>query len=179
MSDKPKTVPFLTKVHLIYIRDQMNKISAEEIAKDLKVKPHLVKKQIAMYRAEDGANPPVPTEGMGKAPVTPNRFAVVSPATGQPLQGVAVMSPQQSQLDDESAGTSPFSCGVLTEAQRQYIRDNVGKLPPEQIARNTGLQLFEVNNIIQALNPALTGREKFLERNRSTIHKLRPNEPIR
>lgn len=179
---KPKAV-VLNKVQLTYIQTQMYKVSPEEIAKDLDVPLSTVKKQIEVFRQQDAATPaPPPTEGVGKAPQKKSaleRFQTTSSATGEPIPGVAVLTPQQAQQDDADLGASPFGCADLTEAQRTYIRDKMGQIPPDQIAKDCGLPPFVVRQVIEALNPAQVGREKFYERHRQNLHKIRPNEPIR
>jgi hypothetical protein len=92
---------------------------------------------------------------------------------------VAVLSPQQAMKDDADLGASPFACAGLTEAQREYIRQKKEELTVEQIAKDTGLAPFVVREVVEALSPAQTGREKFYERNKGHLHKIRPEEPTR
>lgn len=173
----------LDKVQLSYIRSQMYKISAEEIATDLNLPLNRVKRQVELFRQEDEkAGPKTPPEGAGQASrkqSSLDRFSVVSGETGQPIAGVAVMTPQQSQQDDADLGASPFGCAGLTEAQRAYVKDKMGQLTPDQIAKDCGLPAFVVRQIIESSNLAQVGREKFYERHRNNIHKIRPDEPIR
>jgi hypothetical protein len=182
MADKKK-IPFLGKVQKTYIRAHMNSISAQEIAKDLKQPVVLVERQIAQFREEDGEKPPTPpVQGAGAAArrVDPaEECRGVSMSTGEKIPGVTVLTPRQSQLNDEATGSSPFSCGVVTEAQRQYLKNNADKLSVAQLATDTGLTTFMVRDVLGQLTAPEIGRKEFLERNRKHIHVIEEGKPIR
>lgn len=177
---EPKT---LTKVQLTYLRVQMDKAEAEEIAADLMLPVARVRREIEKARAADlpprDAPPAAPVPAPPPSRACLDRFSAASSSTGQPVQGVAVMTPQQSMEDDIKAGTSPFGSAQVSEAVRDYVRRNMDSMSVERIAQETGLAPFQVRAVIDHLRGVSGGREQFFERNRGNLHKIRPGEPIR
>lgn len=173
----PKAAP-LTKVQKEYVRSQMAKVSAEEIAADLGLPAARVRKEMVRARKEQA--PPTPEkEGMGepaRATPPPKRGALDRLITHK--SGAAVMTAEQSMRDDEDAGTSPFASTPTTQAQRDYIMERRHELPVEQLARDTGLLPAHVRSVIEGLDPANAARRQFMERNRAHLHIIRPGESV-
>ncbi len=180
----------ITKIEKGYVHDQMYKVSVEAIASDLELPVARVRKLIEELRAQDAAEPVTEApEGPGRAAACPEKQQPLVPPVKQSKamdvfldprnNGAIVMTGQQSMQDDADLGASPYSVTPTTEAQRHYIQEKMKELSPEQIAKDVGLLPLHVRQIIDGLNPANVGREKFYERHRNNLHKINPDKPIK
>lgn len=180
----------LNKIELVYIKDQMNKIgvTSEAIADDLARPVAQIKKAIKALKAADVL--PSVVDGMGQAtkapPASPlrppvetalDKYSVIG-GDGKPVKGVAVLRPDQAMANDKANGVDVFESHPVSEAQRAYIVLHKDAKSVEQLGKDTALPPFIVAQVVNNINNPDSGREKFFNRNKSTIHKIRPDEPF-